>query len=193
MRQWANQWQQQGWQTGQHEPHKRPAGRDWWIAAGVCQLLNVLVFSAAVWACVHWLVRVQSKEYYDAHPGADPDGMIMLELLMFGVCFLAACAVVYALVGTIATFAGYQAGPVMLWASFPVTAIAGTLAIAELCRDRPALSEIMRFALVVVVGCSLCLGLMAWRMPQRAKRPKGPAARPAPYAGGSPYLRPPGS
>lgn len=179
-------------QHGQRPP--KPDGRAWWIAAAICQALNVLVFSGAVWACVHWLVRSDSEQFYNTHRNADPDGMILLQFFMLGVTAVAACAVAYAMVGTCLTVTKYQAGPIMLLASFPVTGIAGLLALAELCRGRAALEERLFFGLCVLVVSGVCISWMALTMRQRPRhRVQAIPARPAPYAGGSPYVRPPGT
>lgn len=171
-----------------------PPGKWWWIATAVCHVLNAFVFAGGVWACIHWLNRSETKEYYDTHRSADPDGMILLEFFMLGVTLAAVCAVAYAIVGASVTLGKYQAGPAMLWASFPVTGIAGALAIAELCRDNAALADDLSIGLLLLVMAGVGIGLMASSMRQR---PKNQTAfvppRPAPYTGGSPYQRPPGS
>lgn len=160
----------------------------------MCHVLNACVFAAGLWACIHWINRSQTKEYYDTHRGADPDGMIFVEFFMMLVCLVAACAVAYAIVGACVTRGKYQAGPHLLWLSFLPTGIAGALAMAELCRNNDALTNQLLPGLFVLVAADLGVGLMASTMRQRPKkhRPYVPP-RPAPYTGGSPYLRPPGS
>lgn len=168
----------------------KPPGRRWWIATAVCHLLNAVVFAFAVWACVHWVNRSQTQEYYDTHRGADPDGMMFVELFAMLVCLVAACAVAYAIVGAAVTVGKYQAGPHMLWIAFLPTAIAGALAIGEVVGDNGALRNALVSGLLILVTADLGIGTMASTMRQRPKRqrPVGPP-RPAPYTGGSPYLR----
>lgn len=163
------------------------------MATTVLHVVNALVFAGSIWACVHWISRSQTQEYYNTHRGADPDGMIIVEFLMMGVCLAVGCAVIYSLVGALVTRAKYQAGPIMLVMSFPAAAIVGALAVAELCRNDAGLQDALTSGVYALAAADLGIGWTASTMRQRPRqrRPHGPP-HVAPYAGSSPYLRPPG-
>jgi hypothetical protein len=178
----------QSWLQQPQQP--KPPGKLWWIATAVCHVLNAFVFAAGVGACIHWIARVNTHAYYEAHRHADPDGMILLQFVVLGLAAVVALGVVYAFLGLGLTLGKYQSGPAMLLGAVPVVGLGGLIALGELLDSAASWSDLVLLALIVTVIVSVLASWMALTTPQSPKKQAGVMPpHPAPYTGGSPYLR----
>lgn len=178
----------------QPRQQRTPPGRPWWTVTAVCHALHAVIFAGAVWACIHWINRSGTPEYHAQHRGADPDGMMLAQLVALGVAAAAALGVVYAVVGVCVTLGRYQSGPVMLLLAFPAAGITAMIAPVELFRGHDTAGGSVMMAIIAIVVVGTLAAAMAVGKPQRPKRSAQiMPPPPAPYQGGSPYLRPPGN
>ena len=169
-------------------PTQRPGGRWWWIGTAVLHAACAVFFAVGVWGCVHWLQRVNTDAYVEAHRDA-ADLMPVFELVMLGLAALCALAVAYCAVGLCLALSRNKAGPAMLMISAVPVFFVGSVAAAEVGLDGvPA--TVFGLALLATVPASMVVGGIVCVRPQRpSHRQQAVAPIPPPYTGGSPYLR----
>ncbi|MBB2890515.1 hypothetical protein [Flexivirga oryzae] len=166
-------------------------GRRWWTASAVLHALCAVTFAAGVWGGVHWLHRINSDAYYQAHKDADADMMIMLEflvVLLMGACLL---AVIYAFVGFGLSLSGLRSGPVMLIFGSAGAAVVGGATCSEVFVDELVIGA-TGIVLLGLAAAGIVAGCMAMGYPQRPPRPRPEDMVRRRYPSGPPYPRPPG-
>lgn len=168
-----------------------PPGRGWWRASAALHALCGVIFAGGVWAAIHWLFRMNSDAYYEAHKNA-ADFMLFVQAFAVGLAAMCALLVGCAVIGLVLTLRGHKSGAVMLIFGAVLAVFVGSTACSEM-KGLDALASLLFLAILGVAGAGLIVASMALGHPQRPPRPKPEdLVRRARYAAAAPpYQGPP--